>query len=470
MTALDGRAVLRAKLGPVVVILMGCGGAQAGGAPDASIAAAGAGGAPPGADDAGARAGGAGAGAGGERDAGSPEAGSDAGPQDAIAVLTRVCGPQDCVHYLNAFAELPPDGAIDRSRGVELGNVEGEVFGDAIFIFDRDSSTVTRWSVGEDLVPREGPTMSFLNAGVIDACAACNAFSSDRLAYTIDSSAGVLVTWNPTDMEILATQDIPDALLARDGKPATFAWPLVSGGRAYFTLSWTDPDTFEVDAFEAWSNAAVATFDASVEEPLVSVLEDSRCGVSSAVTPFPGDAGDVFIVGDWLSGLLQIGAAVPAPNPACLLRLAPGATELDPEYYVDLLAAADARAIYRGYGMAGGRLLLNYWPTSEPAPTPQQIDADPFVYFSGTGFRYGVLDLSSGDFAPVTAIAAAGPASSGPLSLDGVTLIQAYPDGDPTTGVGTDLFAVGADGSVARVLAAGTAGEFAMIGRLPRRR
>jgi hypothetical protein len=114
-------------------------------------------------------------------DAGALDAGA---PVEPTAVLTRVCGPEDCEHHLNAFAELPLDGVIDRSRGVELGDVEGKVFGDAIFVFDAEASIVTRWTVGDDLEPRRGATMSF-------------------------------------------------------GMPAVFRWPQVIGGRAYFAASWT---------------------------------------------------------------------------------------------------------------------------------------------------------------------------------------------------------------------------------------
>jgi hypothetical protein len=124
------------------------------------------------------------------------------------------------------------------------------------------------------------------------------------------------------------------------------------------------------------------------------VLEDARCGVSSAVTPFVDAAGNVVVVGDWSSGLLQFGAVTPAPNPACLLRLSPDETELDSANY-DLLAAANARAISDGHGTEGGRVLLQYWPAEEPGPTPQNIEADPYACHAARVFRYGALELAT---------------------------------------------------------------------------
>lgn len=399
----------------------------------------------------------AGAGGANEQTGGQPAA--ESGP---VAVLTRVCGPEDCQHYLNAFAELPSDGTIDRSAGAESGNTQGVVFEDAAYIFDRDDKSVTRWTISEDLKLEEGETVSFQNAGLGDACAICNVFGDSTHAYMVDSASGMLVTWNPSSMEVVSVQDIPKNLLTRDGLPAGFAWPLVVGGRAYMAASWMDYETLEVHG-----SAAVLTFDATVDEPELSVIEDDRCGVTSAVTPFADEAGNVYVVGDWSSGLAQIGTAKPAPNPACLLRINAGENHFDPDYYVDLLKAAGGRALYGAYGMAGGRkMLLNYWPLSVDPPTLEAIAADPYAYYAGANFRYAVLDLATETTVEVSAIPPAGAGNNTPLILDGVNLIQVYPDGSHT--VGADLFAIGEDGSATRVLKAGANGDFEMVGRLRR--
>jgi hypothetical protein len=406
------------------------------------------------------------AGAGGANEP-SGEASGGAGGQPSaaagpVAVLTRVCGPEDCQHYLNAFAELPADKSIDRGLGAESGNTQGVVFGDAAYIFDRDDKSVTRWTISNELKLEEGETVSFQNAGVVDACAICNVFGDATHAYMVDSSGGVMVTWNPTSMEIVGVHDLPQDSLTRAGLPAGFAWPLVVGGRAYMAASWMDYETLEV-----YGSAAVVTFDATVDDPEVSVIEDDRCGVTSAVTPFADADGNVYVVGDWSSGLAQIGGAKPAPNPACLLRINAGRDAFDPDYYVDLLEAASARALYGAYGMAGGRkLLLNYWPDREAPPTPEAIAEDPYAYYSFTGFRYAVLDLATLESTVVSAIPPAGAGNNTPLILDGVNLIQVYPEGSRT--VGADLFAIGEDGSATKVLEAGASGDFEMVGRLQR--
>jgi hypothetical protein len=226
--------------------------------------------------------------------------------------------------------------------------------------------------------------------------------------------------------------------------------------------SWLDYETNEV-----YGTAAVATFHATSDEPTVSVIEDDRCGVSSAVTPFADEAGNVYVVGDWSSGLAQIGSATPAPNPACLLRINAGETSFDPNYYVDLLEAAGARALYGAYGMAvGTKLLLNYWPVSEDPPTAAAIAADPYAYYAFNGFRYAVLDLATNTTTEVSAIPPAGAGNNTPLFLDGVNLIQVYPEGNMSREVGADLFAISPEGEATKVLEAGPNADFEMIGRL----
>ncbi len=398
----------------------------------------------------------AGVGGASEGGAGGSPGGSEPGP---VAVLTRVCGPDECLHYLNAFAELPESQSIDRKLGAESGNTQGVVFGDAAYIFDRDDQSVTRWTIASDLELQRGETVSFQNAGVADACAICNVFGDATHAYMVDSTGGSIVTWNPTTMEIVNVQALPEDALTRDGLPAGFAWPTVVNGRAYMAAAWMNYDTLET-----YGAAAVVTFDATTDEPEVTVIEDDRCGVTSAVTPFADAAGNVYVVGDWSSGLDQIGKATPAPNPACLLRINAGEESFDPDYYVDLLEVAGARALYGAYGMAGGtKMLLNYWPLSEDPPTAEAIAEDPYAYYSGT-FRYSVLDLATETTTEVNDIPPAGAGNNTPLVLDGVNLIQVYPDG--ARDVGADLFAIAPDGSATKVLEAGPNADFEMVGRL----
>lgn len=390
------------------------------------------------------------------------EAASESRGDSAIAALTRVCGPDDCLHYLYAWSEFPADQKIDRSQGIESGNTQGTVFNDAAYIFDRDSKTITRWTLDASLKLRQGAVLSFVNTGVSDLCAICNVFSTPQLAYFVDSTAGVMVTWNPTSMELIATQNLPPSVLTRDGIPAAFGWPFVHGGRAYLAAGWINYDTLQT-----YPKAAIATFDATVERPELSIIEDDRCGVSSVLTPFADDEGNVYMAGDWLSGQQQIGSSTPAPNPACLLRIKPGASTFDPDYYVDLLAANDARAIVGAYGMSGGKLLVNFWPTSAPLPPPAELAADPWAIFQSTVYRYAVLDLKTRTSTLVASIPPAGTMNNTPLVLDGKNYVQVYPKaqggGEDS---GSQLYEIDTDGSARVVLFAGANADFEMIGRL----
>jgi hypothetical protein len=397
--------------------------------------------------------------AGGEKDADAAKPDEDS----VIAVLTRVCGPDDCLHYLNTFAELPKDKRIDRSQGVESGNTQGMVFNGAVYIFDRDNTSVTKWTVDADLTPRERETVSFRESGVTDACAICNVFGTPDHAYMVDSASGVIVTWNPTSMEIIAVNEMPKSILERDGKPAAFSWPLVVGKRAFLAAAWIDYDTYE-----AYGKAAVATFDATADDPEVSVIEDDRCGVTSVATPFADKDGNVYVVGDWFGGLHQIGTLTPTDKPACLLRIKQGDSSFDSDYYVDLLATSGARAVAGAYAMQDGeKLLVNIWPEDVPAPSREDLAAGPSSYWQGKEYVYTVLDLATKTATPVDALPPGGSGNNTPLVMDGVNYIQVYPDTESNDSEpGSNLYAIRQDGSAEKALEAGSQGDFEMINRV----
>jgi hypothetical protein len=233
----------------------------------------------------------------------------------------------------------------------------------------------------------------------------------------------------------------------------------VVGNRAFF-----DAYYYDYDNREFYPKVAVLSFDVREDEPEVEIIEDDRCGASTSTAPFADEEGNVYILGDWFAGLAQVGVSPAAPNPACLLRIKPDAREFDPDYYVDLLDVSGANAVHAGFHMGGNKLLLNIWPESEPAPTEEEITADPDVFWSGT-FEFTVLDLETGDATLVSDLEPAGAGNMTPLRLDGVNYVQAYERGDDDS-YEAHLFEVKQDASAQKVLSAGLNGDFEMIGRL----
>lgn len=380
----------------------------------------------------------------------------------AVALLTRVCGPDTCQSFLSTYESLEAmkaARAVDKSKGVEVPYSQGRVHDGSIYLFNRDEPTVTRWTVEEDLSLTQHETLSFANTGTTVFCQICNVFAGPELAFHVDAIAGgVVVAWNPKTMELIETTDVPESIMSRgEGLTPEVIFPDVIDGRAFYNASWTD-----WDGLVQLDRAALVTFETNSPSPTLRVLEDDRCGGTYAMTPFADAAGNVYAMGDWQGGYFDVGILASRP-PACLLRVQPGANEFDPDFYVNLLEVAQAKAIRNAFPMAGGRILLNILPKDAPGVMQEEFNADPWAYYELTGFTYVVLDVETLEVTPVQDLAPAGAGNSTPLAMDGRNFIQVYPEGRD---FGAHLYEVSADGEIAKIIEAGSAGDFSMIGRV----
>ena len=81
-------------------------------------------------------------------------------PADAaLMVMNRICTPEGCNHYMYFMRELPADGMLDRSQGIELGDTQASIHAGSAYVFDRLNPSITRWTVGADLVPQARETI-----------------------------------------------------------------------------------------------------------------------------------------------------------------------------------------------------------------------------------------------------------------------------------------------------------------------
>jgi hypothetical protein len=392
-------------------------------------------------------------------------AGAGQGPEPsdpALMVMNRVCTPDGCNHYMYFMRELPSEGVLDRTQGIELGDTQAATFGGAAYVFDRLNGSVTRWTVDENLAPRAQETVSFQATGMNQVDAIANVFVSPTRAFILDSSAGLLVAWNPSTMQTVATTRLPDSVFARDGLPLSALWPIATGGRVYYSASW-----YDYDSRRGFEKAALLSFPSSADAPEIEVLEDARCGITSSVAPFADERGDVYFAGDWYIGFNQIGVSRgQATTPACLLRVSAATGGVDPDFYVDLLRAADARAITSAFYLGEGRWLMNVWPSSVPPPSAAEIEAEPEAYFSAASFEYVVIvDLQTGTRIPVSGLSRGTYGGLTPMYLDGVPFVQLFPN-ESGGETGALLYEVKPSGEARRVLQAGSNGDFEFIGRL----
>jgi hypothetical protein len=388
-------------------------------------------------------------------------AGGEGGDSEAIAVLSRVCTPEDCLSYLNLYPSLDAmsdEGTIDASKSIELPYSQGRVFNGSIYLFSRgEQPEVTRYSVRRDLTLKKHQTVSFANTGTTVFCEICNIFGSEELAFHVDATSGTLVSWDPTEMKIVEVSAIAESITGKlKGGFADFLFPRLIDGKAYYNASWSNSDVPEV-----LDRAALIRFDVDDPTPKLDVIEDDRCGGTWMMAPFADDKGNVYAMGDYNAGYYQAGVLDPVDKPACLLRIKPGQDEFDPDYYVDLLEVLNAKAVRNAFAMADGKILMSILPKDSQGVSENEIKADPWAYYSIKTFRYVVLDLKTLAVTQVEELGDVAAGSASQLRVDDRALLQIY-DADRTA----SIYEISADGTVNKIIAANSGGDFDMIGRV----
>jgi hypothetical protein len=376
----------------------------------------------------------------------------------AVVTLIRTCSPESCNHYLNVLPELPEDGNLDRSQAIELGDAQGSVFNNAVYIFEYESQTVQRFALDEQGALQAGPRISFQGLGIVGVSGILNAWASPERAFLLDPISAQIVTWNPTEMLVVTATPIPGAFLSRDGLNAEFSWPNVVNGRVLFNVNW-----FNWDTNQGHPSLALLSFDANGDTPEPVLLEDERCAGASTVAPFGGADERLYAIGDGMGGVMTLSTA--GDSGPCALRAVQGAAQFDPDYRLDLSAGVGVQAFGAGWPLPGGdALVAKVWT---PAQAPQLPLTNLDEFFESTEFSWALVDLATGATRRIEDIPAGGWGNLTPLELDGVRYVQNYPpkDADDAYPEAT-LYAVQADGSATAVLRGGSSGDFEMLGRL----
>jgi len=375
----------------------------------------------------------------------------------ALVIVAEREGPEAALQYLHVMADWPDSKRLDNSAGVELGEyVTTHAMGNAVYVYNPDDGRVRRFSVDEKLAIKETGELSFAALGTSPD--AENIWASDERAYLVDESAGVIVVWNPSAMEILGSTPIAEDLLTRGELPTQFQQGAAMAGRGVTAVNWRNWDTYE-----AHPAAALGLFDAKSMSPVLTILEDERCAPSVALSPFFDDEGNAYLVGDGALGFDILASPKPAKRPPCVLRVKAGERKFDPDFFIDLAALTGSPAFYTAHPMAGGtKLLVNLWaPSVDVASVADPKDPDWYWNYPPY-FEYAIVDLKAGTSKPVAALPRAAVQFSVTLRVDDLNYVQLYePDGK-----GTTLYRVAPDGAVNDVLSLGEGSDVQYLGRI----
>jgi len=265
--------------------------------------------------------------------------GDDTGTDGSIptnprfVMSTVIFGAEGFTGFVLPLEDLSSELEIDLSTGVEISGraiVSGrERTGEFYVTSDEEPSVISKWSLNDGGVPEQTGRLSFSGLGVPNIFASPLRIVSDEDAVILDPTAGLLVRWNPSTMEIVHTIDLSDDVLY--GSTVSFGelnpdTPgfLEVGGKIALPLAYYNQDD------SVPSRSVVVLYDPESQE--TDVLVDTRCHASKAA---PGPDGHLYMASnDTVAATHRI---TPERSPApCLLRVRADTGAFDPDWMLDL--------------------------------------------------------------------------------------------------------------------------------------
>jgi hypothetical protein len=243
-----------------------------------------------------------------------------------LASIT-IDGDGNRVSYAQLVDQL--SGDFDNSRGVEApGNATFLTRGSDFFYGLAESPTWVRYSTQGGSF-RETGRLSFANFGLASMDFS-NVIVNADTAVSVLTEQAVAVVWNPTTMSVEGTIDLSH--LVRDGYSLE-AWTVVAhDGLVYVPGRWADWDGGRI-----LQRVSLTVLDPATLS-VVAVAEDDRCGAGGQVTF--DSRGYAYMMGDGRNQMMQVYAAASGEPvvPNCLLRIAPGATDFEEDYFFEIPA------------------------------------------------------------------------------------------------------------------------------------
>lgn len=272
--------------------------------------------------------------------------------ETAYLYTGRYTTPDGRVFLMGAFPSVP-DSDPNIAELTELAGTSVATFTANGFVFswDGEASEITKWKVEDDLTLTEDDVLSLQTLGVNG-----NNFGhiviSETEAFTPAFQEGIFVKWNPTTMEISEEIDISTP-------PSTFIpWAFkgyISGDNIIYPL-----ELYDWDNLVAEKKAVAAIFNTKTYT--VTYAQDDRVQANSYA--FQDEAENTYLFPHSTSKLFDFYGEETYPEHGGLVRIKKGATEFDPDFYVNVMEETGG-AVSMGMFYAGNNKTLLKQVSSE---------------------------------------------------------------------------------------------------------
>jgi hypothetical protein len=252
---------------------------------------------------------------------------SEAPPSRFVLASITIDADGNRVSYTQIVDHL--SGSFDNSTAIEApGNATFLTRGSDFFYGLAESPTWVRYSTEGGSFTETG-RLSFANFG-LTYMDFSNVIVDADTAVSVLTEAAVAVVWNPTTMSVEGTIDLSS--LVRDGYSLE-AWTVAAhDGLVYIPGRWADWEGGKI-----LQRMSLTILDPKARS-VVAVAEDDRCGAGGQVTF--DSRGYAYMMGDGRNQMMQVFSAARGEPvvPNCLLRIAPGATDFEEDYFFEIPA------------------------------------------------------------------------------------------------------------------------------------
>ncbi|MGC3997086.1 MAG: hypothetical protein QM767_06015 [Anaeromyxobacter sp.] len=337
--------------------------------------------------------------------------GSDGGSEEAIdphyILGSVVIDAEGRTTYVQAIESLDA-GPFDNSHAVEVpGNAVLLARGRQVFVGRTDAPLWIRYEVDAKGHLAETGRMSISSTGAT-AVDYGNALVDAETAVSVLSDPPKAVVWNPSTMTIKGTVDL--SFLSREGYGLEVWTTVAHEGKVYVPGRWAD-----------WTGGRIyPAVSLTILDPatlsVVGTAYDERC--ASGGRPVFDEDGYAYVMGDGRTYSIQMyanAAGEEAPQ-NCLLRIAPGETDFQEDWYhaipaltggveaIDELQSASAgvgfaKLFYEDLLPDGVEPVdFSFWSipvhklwrfTLGDVPVAEEVDGSPFSVVGFTGAAMG---------------------------------------------------------------------------------
>jgi hypothetical protein len=316
----------------------------------------------------------------------------DAGAGARFPTSSVVLGQDSQTTYLS-FLQTLDNQVIDLGQARELaGWADLWVHEGKVFMTDGSAPSLTRYSVNAQGQLIEDGRLSFLNHGAESAAFWTNLFISPTKAYLFIMKDRLVVTWNPTSMEITGTFPLPgleDRGALTLQVPSTDRSSVVRGNRAYVPTVWANWKDYALS-----EDSVILVIDTATDH-LVGTTPVSCPNINVATVD---DQTNIYF-SNWVFSVAP--TLLDGKARACAVRIKAGSDQLDPTWSLTFADVTNGREAAALRFIGDGKALMSVFHHERAQIEPT---TDRYALVESANWSFWTIDLATREAKPTEGI------------------------------------------------------------------